>query len=117
MAELREEPDRYGKIIDRLRDMDVNVMTPVAALNTLQDLIDEVRDYETYHRLFRAGTDGKASGPESYERVPMLHNGWPQPLLPVVPCSFTKKDVEAYYAEHCYMLTNIKSEDNYLDLR
>ena len=44
MAELREEPDRYGKIIDRLRDMDVNVMTPVAALNTLQDLIDEVRD-------------------------------------------------------------------------
>ena len=80
-------------------------------------LIDEVRDYETYHRLFRAGTDGKASGPESYERVPMLHNGWPQPLLPVVPCSFTKKDVEAYYAEHCYMLTNKKSEDNYLDLK
>ena len=31
--------------------------------------------------------------------------------------TFTKKDVEAYYAEHCYMLTNKKSENNYLDLK
>lgn len=44
MAELREEPDRYGKVIDKIRSLDINVMTPVAALNTLQDLIDEVRD-------------------------------------------------------------------------
>jgi DNA mismatch repair protein MutS len=44
MAELREEPDRYGKVIDKIRGLDINVMTPVAALNTLQDLIDEVRD-------------------------------------------------------------------------
>ena len=46
MAELREEPDRYGKVIDRIRGLDINVMTPLAALNTLQDIIDEVRDTE-----------------------------------------------------------------------
>ena len=44
MAELREEPDRYGKVIDRIKSLDINVMTPLAALNTLQDLIDEVND-------------------------------------------------------------------------
>ena len=44
MAELREEPDRYGKVIDKLKSIDTNVMTPLAALNTLQDLIDEVND-------------------------------------------------------------------------
>ena len=44
MAELREEPDRYGKVIDKIKSLDINVMTPVAALLTLQDLIDEVKD-------------------------------------------------------------------------
>ena len=44
MDQLREEPDRYGKVIDKIRSLDINVMTPVAALNTLQDLIDEVND-------------------------------------------------------------------------
>lgn len=44
MADLREEPDRYGKVIDRIRSLDINVMTPLSALNTLQDLIDEVND-------------------------------------------------------------------------
>ena len=46
MAELREEPDRYGKVIDKIRGLDINVMTPLAALNTLQDIIDEVKDTE-----------------------------------------------------------------------
>jgi hypothetical protein len=31
-------------VIDKIRSLDINVMTPVAALNTLQDLIDEVKD-------------------------------------------------------------------------
>ena len=44
MAELREEPDRYGKVIDRIKSLDINVMTPIAALNMLQDIIDEVND-------------------------------------------------------------------------
>ena len=47
MNEIREKEDRYAgyeRIISRLRELDINVMTPVAALNTLQDLIDEVRD-------------------------------------------------------------------------
>ena len=44
MADLREEPDRYGQVIDKIRGLDINVMTPLNALNTLQDLIDEVND-------------------------------------------------------------------------
>ena len=44
MADLREEPDRYGQVIDRIRNLDINVMTPLSALNTLQDLIDEIND-------------------------------------------------------------------------
>ena len=44
MADLREEPDRYGHIIEKIRNMDINVMTPLAALNTLKDIIDEVND-------------------------------------------------------------------------
>ena len=79
-------------------------------------LIDEVRDYETYLKLFRTSIDGRAIGPESYEEVPPFINGAYRPLSPVVPCKLGKKEVEAYYAEHCYMLTNRKSEDNYLDI-
>ena len=44
MADLREEPDRYGQVIDKIRGLDINVMTPLNALNTLHDLIDEVND-------------------------------------------------------------------------
>ncbi len=47
MNDIRESEDRYARyehVISRIRDLDINVMTPVAALNTLQDLIDEVRD-------------------------------------------------------------------------
>jgi DNA mismatch repair protein MutS len=39
-----ERYERYEAIISKIRNMDVNVMTPIAALNTLQDLIDEIRD-------------------------------------------------------------------------
>ena len=34
----------YGQVIDRIRNLDINVMTPLSALNTLQDLIDEIND-------------------------------------------------------------------------
>jgi DNA mismatch repair protein MutS len=47
MNDIRESEDRYARyehVISRIRDLDINVMTPVAALNMLQDLIDEVRD-------------------------------------------------------------------------
>ena len=80
-------------------------------------LIDEVRDYHAYHRLFLASTDGKATGPESYKNVPLLDKGRLKSLLPAVPCTVGKADIEAYYKEHCYMLTNRKEEDNYLDLQ
>lgn len=80
-------------------------------------LIDEVRDYDSYLKLFRTQANGKASGPQSYEYVQLLYKDKVKLLSQVVPCRFHKADVEAYYAEHCGRLTNRKEEDNYLDLR
>ena len=44
MAELNESNEKYEKLVSKIRGIDINVMTPLAAMNTLQDLIDEVRD-------------------------------------------------------------------------
>ena len=80
-------------------------------------MIDEVRDYDSYLKLFRTQANGKAAGPLTYEHVQLLYKDKVRLFSPVVPCRFHKTDVEAYYAEHCSMLTNRKGEDNYLDLR
>ena len=80
-------------------------------------MIDEVRDYDSYLKLFRTQANGKAAGPLTYEHVQLLYKDTVRLFSPVVPCRFHKTDVEAYYAEHCSMLTNRKGEDNYLDLR
>ena len=80
-------------------------------------LIDEVRDYDSYLKLFRTQADGKAAGHQTYEHVQLLYKGKVRLFSAVVPCRFHKAEVEAYYAEHCSMLTNRKEEDNYLDLR
>ena len=80
-------------------------------------MIDEVRDYDSYLKLFRTQANGKAAGPLTYEHVQLLYKDEVRLFSPVVPCRFHKTDVEAYYAEHCSMLTNRKGEDNYLDLR
>ena len=79
-------------------------------------MIDEVRDYDSYLKLFRTQANGKAAGPLTYEHVQLLYKDKVRLFSPVVPCRFHKTDVEAYYAEHCSMLTNRKGEDNYLDL-
>ena len=79
--------------------------------------IDEVRDFASYLNLFRTLENGKAAGPQTYERVQFLHKNKVKLFSQVVPCRFQKAEVEAYYAEHCRMLTNRKEEDNYLDLR
>ena len=80
-------------------------------------LIDEVRDYASYMKLFFTQANGKAAGPQAYECVQILYMDKVKLLSPVVPCRFYKEDVEAYYVEHCSMLDNRKEEDNYLDLR
>ena len=80
-------------------------------------MIDEVRDYDSYLKLFRTQANGNAAGPLTYEHVQLLYKDKVRLFSPVVPCRFHKTDVEAYYAEHCSMLTNRKGEDNYLDLR
>lgn len=79
--------------------------------------IDEVTDYHSYLKLFRTDENGKAAGPEAYENVQLLVRGGIQLLSPVIPCRFHREDVEAYYAEHCSMLTNKRDPDNFLDLR
>lgn len=80
-------------------------------------LIDEVRDYESYLKLFRTQANGKAAGPQAYEHVQLLYKEKVKLFSEVVPCRFHKAEVETYYAEHCSMLTNRKEENNYLDLR
>ena len=80
-------------------------------------LIDEVRDYESYLKLFRTQANGKAAGPQAYEHVQLLYKEKVKLFSEVVPCRFHKADVETYYAEHYNMLTNRKEENNYLDLR
>lgn len=36
--------NKYKELIDRIANIDINVLTPVAALNKLQDVIDEAKD-------------------------------------------------------------------------
>lgn len=70
-------------------------------------LIDEVKEYDSYLKLFRVNKEGVAVGPESYENI--------QLLLPVVSCRFNKKDVDNYYKIQYSHLTNKKGDsDNYL---
>lgn len=80
-------------------------------------LIDEVRDYSSYLKLFRTQENGKAIGSESYEHVQLLYKDRVKLFSPVIPCRFHKAEVEDYYAERCDVLTNCKETDNYLDLR
>ena len=85
-------------------------------------LIDQVRDFDSYLRLFRTKPDGKATGPDAYHNVQLLdthHKPARYMLLsPVVPCTVHTDAVQAWYAENCAKLTN-KSHDetNYLDIK
>lgn len=80
-------------------------------------LVDNVKDYASYLKLFRTQRNGKAVGPQAYEHVQFLHKGKVMIFSPVVLCRFHRADVEAYYAEKRSKLTNRKEDDNYLDLR
>lgn len=81
------------------------------------ELIDEVRDYASYLKLFKTQENGKTTGAEAYDHVQFLYKDKVKLFLPVVPCRFRKADVENYYAENCGALTNRKEADNYLDFR
>lgn len=83
---------------------------------TKNGLIDQVREYDSFLRLFRTTTDGKAIGKESYENVQLpCGKGRVQLLSPVVPCTFTKEDAQKWYTENCSNLTCRRTEDNFLD--
>ena len=66
---------------------------------------------------YRTQENGKAVDANAYERVQLLNKNKVKLFTPVVPCRFTKADVENYYTLHCYTLNNKKEADNYLDLR
>ena len=79
-------------------------------------LIDEVRQYPSYLKLFRTMENGRPVGPNAYENVQLLSAKKIKLLSPLVPCRFHKDDVEAFYAKYCGMLSNRKEEGNFLDL-
>ena len=81
-------------------------------------MINEVRNYNTYLQLFRTAPDGKPTSPAAYEGVQLLDSkGKVQLLSSVVPCTFKREDAVEWYNEHCGLLTNRKTDDNYLDLK
>lgn len=80
-------------------------------------LIDEIRDYSSYLKLFRTQADGKAASSAAYENVQLIYKNKVKLWAPVVSCRFHKDDVEVYYVEKCNVLTNCKEQDNFLDLR
>ncbi len=45
--EVNEKLEVYESLIDRIGAIDINVMTPIAALNKLQELIEEAKDAKT----------------------------------------------------------------------
>ena len=81
-------------------------------------LIDEVREFDSFLRLFRTTADGKPTGQESFENVQLPDaKGWIHPLAPAVPCKFTRGDVERLYETYCGHLNNRRTADNFLDLK
>lgn len=80
-------------------------------------LVDEVRSYDSYLRLFRTNKDGTALNSDAYENVQLLGNDGKVKLLsPIVPHTFSKQQTEVFYAENCESLTNKKTSNNYLDM-
>ena len=79
-------------------------------------LIDQVRDYESYLKLFRTTESGRAVNSSAYENVRYLQLLKKIPSYLVVPCRISEDKVEKYYEEKCSKLTNKKDKNNYLDL-
>lgn len=78
--------------------------------------IDEIRNYDSFLRLFRTNKKGTALNSTAYDNVQLLQkDGKVQLLSPVIPHSFYKEQTEAYYLENCGSLTNRKTSDNYLN--
>ena len=83
---------------------------------TRAGLIECVRERSSYLHLFRTTNTGAACGPEAYERVQLLEKNQVMRHSPLVPCTFARDAVEAYYSTHCHLLTNRQEATNFLDL-
>ena len=78
--------------------------------------IDEIKTYDSFLKLFRTTTDGKAIDMKSYERVQLINNkGVVNLFTPVVCNTFRRAQVETYYSKTCSCLTNKKDSNNYID--
>lgn len=78
-------------------------------------LTSKVKTVVDYLELFRTTKDGNAMSKLSYENVQLLQSDGTVKLhSPIVPCRFTREQVEYYYCEKCSTLTNKKTPDNYL---
>lgn len=77
--------------------------------------LDEIKEFDSYLKLFRTDMEGKALEKNAYENVQLLDaKGKEEALSPIVPISFNREQVEAYYQEHCSMLNNKRNRDNYI---
>ena len=82
------------------------------------NLIDEVKNYDSYLRLFRTRIDGKPTDESAFENVQTLDNtGNVKMLSPAVKQTFFRADAARYYEKYCACLTNKKDPDNYLDVQ
>lgn len=123
--------EENGNITDRLLAGSYDAFTDLATLSlnsqarscaifvslVKNGLVNQVRDFDSYLRLFRTTRDGKAVGCESYDHVQLLDTaGKIQLLSPVVPCVVERCAVQKWYEANCSGLTNRKSNDNFLDL-
>lgn len=80
-------------------------------------LINEVRQYDSYLRLFRTKKDGSPINDSAFDRVQLLDKNEHLMLLsPVVPCVFSREKTQAYYEENCSGLSNKQTPENFLDL-
>lgn len=79
--------------------------------------INEIKNFESFLKLFRVNNDGSAVGTESYENVQLLIKNKVELLSPIVPCIYSRDAVEGYYRKNCSLLTNKKDDTNFLDLK
>ena len=74
-------------------------------------------EYTAFTDLATSSLNCQARSAAIFVGVQLLNKNKVKLFTPVVPCRFTKADVENYYTLHCYTLNNKKEADNYLDLR
>ncbi len=78
--------------------------------------MNELRDYDSFMKLFRVKNGGREAGKGAYENIQFLVNGKALPISPVVPCTIHKEEIDNYYLKNFSQLTNKKMDpENYIN--